>query len=502
MTRMEPPALEQQQPGIAKLPFDPALLLVVSDLHLGAGLEPATLSRDAGTNNPADQPFHGLLREQAARGMEHPVLVLAGDTFDFVRVTAVPETEADFAAWSQALEDLNKPQDPALLRRIDSKERRYGLRTNDYKSIWKLLLIARGHPGFFTALGEWLVAGGSLVIMRGNHDVELHWPLIRRAIRRQIAEAVPGAPVDTRLHYVEAGLRVGNVYLEHGHQFEDITAVRGDPVLSDGDELKLPLGSFVNRYILNSLERFEPLLDTTKPMSQVLLSVVRRQPVETGRIVWHALPLLSRALKPYWFKEWMSFAAFFGSLILPLVTLAVVAAAVMSPAFGRLLTATLGRGEVPLVVVGLMAPWILNAARGLLPQRQPRVGADHYAADIHRTLAEVRFPQAHELIYGVIGHTHKSDAQELPPINGMRVMYLNTGTWIPRRRARQNGTEPELPYCFVRFIMVAPGEYRHEQLEWLPETASEQPLQRRQGRALTKGNSRFRRARVQECRSS
>jgi hypothetical protein len=57
-------------------------------------------------------------------------------------------------------------------------------------------------------------------------------------------------------------LQLGNLYIEHGHRFEATTAVKGAPTLTRApSELNLPLGSFVNRYIINRLEGLEPFLD-------------------------------------------------------------------------------------------------------------------------------------------------------------------------------------------------------------------------------------------------
>lgn len=475
MTNVEPPSLEEQQPGIATLPFEPGLILVVSDQHLGAGLDVVTQRYHRGENFFADEPFRALLRQHAAQGIRDPLLVLAGDSFDFLRITDVPITDADFEAWSWTLADLGHPQEVEALRKLEAKEHRYGLRTDDYKCVWKLLHIARGHSGFFAALGEWMQAGGWVTVMTGNHDVELYWPLVRRAIRREIALACPGSPVSSRLHFVDSGMQVGNVYIEHGHQYESVTAVKGDPVLAEGRELNLPLGSFVNRYLINSLERLEPFLDNQKPVQQVLWTVVRRQPVEIGRIVWHGLPLLGRALKPYWFREWLGFAAFFASLILPAITIVLVAGALVSPTLRQFLSRHLGAMQAPLGILGALAPWILGTVRGLLPHRKPRVGEDRYAEGMHRTLARVGFPARHALVYGVLGHTHRADAQELPSISGQRVVYLNTGTWVPRWETDRPDLAGRVLYSFLRFTPESSGDYRHESLEWRPETSTACP---------------------------
>jgi UDP-2,3-diacylglucosamine pyrophosphatase LpxH len=56
------------------------------------------------------------------------------------------------------------------VRRFIKKE--CGLETDDYKSIYKLIQIRKGHTTFFNALAEWLHDGNKLLIVKGNHDLE------------------------------------------------------------------------------------------------------------------------------------------------------------------------------------------------------------------------------------------------------------------------------------------------------------------------------------------
>jgi hypothetical protein len=52
------------------------------------------------------------------------------------------------------------------VRRFRKKE--CGLETDDYKSIYKLIQIRKGHTTFFNALAEWLHDGNKLLIVRGT----------------------------------------------------------------------------------------------------------------------------------------------------------------------------------------------------------------------------------------------------------------------------------------------------------------------------------------------
>ena len=69
------------------------------------------------------------------------------------------------------------------------------------------------------ALADFLAAGNSLVIVRGNHDVEWHWRAVQRDFRRRLARLAPLTRGQIRFapwFYYEEGL----VYVEHGHQYD------------------------------------------------------------------------------------------------------------------------------------------------------------------------------------------------------------------------------------------------------------------------------------------
>jgi UDP-2,3-diacylglucosamine pyrophosphatase LpxH len=47
----------------------------------------------------------------------------------------------------------------------------------------KLRLIYNGHPQFFKALAWWVGSGHRLVIMTGNHDIEISWPKVQESFK-------------------------------------------------------------------------------------------------------------------------------------------------------------------------------------------------------------------------------------------------------------------------------------------------------------------------------
>ncbi|MFT3775573.1 MAG: metallophosphoesterase [Minicystis sp.] len=97
--------------------------------------------------------------------------------------------------------------------------------------------IIADHPAWFRAAARLLVAGHRLLIISGNHDLELCWPGVRRAVREELArfsalETHDGRPLDDRtiedrvrfrawFHVTEDG-----IYLEHGNQYDVFSGVR------------------------------------------------------------------------------------------------------------------------------------------------------------------------------------------------------------------------------------------------------------------------------------
>jgi UDP-2,3-diacylglucosamine pyrophosphatase LpxH len=453
-------------PNLVTLHELPQRVLVLSDLHLGYGRDAATGRYDRTENFFADDAFRRLLEYHDPDQAGPTLLVLNGDIFDFLRIATCPQTEQELTDWSAALETLGVTRTPEELKSsIVSKERRFGLRTHDFKSVWKFLEIARGHPGFLDGLGWWVSRGGSVAFVKGNHDVELHWQLVQRSIRRRIASGYPGSDVDQRVLFVPNRLQVGNVYFEHGHEYESVTRVIGDATRSNGEELNLPLGSFVNRYIINKLERLEPFLDNVKPVQTLLWTLVRRHPLKLLEIIWRSFPFIRRAARPYWLRESFGFALYFLSLLVPVLTIAIVAAVLLLPGFGSMVRDLLGWLRVPLGIAGVVAPYLVAAVRDLLPKKRYPNAEDRHGQAAYDVLQGVRSGAPAPVLYGVMGHTHLPDVQRLPGGNGQILLYINDGSWAPTWREARPDLTGRTIYSFVRFDRVA-DHYEHACLEW------------------------------------
>jgi UDP-2,3-diacylglucosamine pyrophosphatase LpxH len=188
--------------------------LIFSDVHLGADLvqhvRPWTVDRLKKVAR-IDRHLAGMLdfyRENADR--DHPWrLVIAGDLVDFVGMSIAPRNDA------------------ALDSALTDEERQFGLGSAGDHAVQKMRAVAARHALVFERLAAFIAAGHSLVLVRGNHDLDFHWETARKAFVDAVVEHAPSTNSEDRLafesrieffpwfYYVE-----GLLYVEHGHQWD------------------------------------------------------------------------------------------------------------------------------------------------------------------------------------------------------------------------------------------------------------------------------------------
>src|SRR5579859_3643752 len=132
-------------------------VFVISDLHVGAGLSGDDVY-DGLENFIADHASSRFLDWAHLRSAgRRAILVINGDFVDFIRIVTLPARDADFTYWHDTLTQLGLEHSPESLRSsITKKERQFGLKTPDYKSVFKLMAAVRGHRLLFDALSVWL----------------------------------------------------------------------------------------------------------------------------------------------------------------------------------------------------------------------------------------------------------------------------------------------------------------------------------------------------------
>lgn len=284
--------------------------LFVSDLHLSEGLNPTTGKFSRNEDFFYDTEFaqflvyHVKLAQEAESGDPYDKpwkLCINGDIFDFLQVTSLPSIE--------------HPIFTKYNIELTPNKRSYGLGTSEPETVWKMKQIVDGHPIFFRALG-WFLAheGYELIMMKGNHDVEIFWPKVMAAIRHLIdeqyrmwhTEMVQGVSPDTLLTFDESLPAVLEnldkrivfppwfyyepelFYVEHGNQYDPANSYRNifwPTIPGQDDMVELPSGSFLVRYFFNKVEHLHPFADNIRPLARYVNWALNYELVDTLKMV-------------------------------------------------------------------------------------------------------------------------------------------------------------------------------------------------------------------------
>lgn len=498
-------------------------VLIVSDLHLGAGRDPATRRISRREDFLCDEQARSfLLHYQALPGPWH--LIINGDFLELLQVT--PEDHARGA-----------------LRRAASA---YGPPCSEDEAVRKVECIAAGHPIFFEALAGWVSAGHLVTVVKGNHDVELHFPRVQEAVRQALRARA------ARAEAVDAGVRFspwfyhepGRLWVEHGNRFDGSNAFKHwlAPLLPDGpdgarrDDVDLPLGSMFVRYLFNTVEGVAPFADNIKPASAFLGWLFRRHPIVGLRFTFvhgrHMLSRVARAWAPVPEEAWRERArqhrearerladaegigrAALAELdalgdrsllreprgwrqraaralvraypaVLPLLGLLLLAlTACVALGLGWLVYPGLPgavRGAIaafPAPWLGAAAPWALLVTAALAAaaalawmthgEQEPDAGE---LVDHARWIAE-----ALGVRWVVMGHTHDADLRSLAAPGAPAAEYVNTGTWTPVFSERERLIRRDLECIFVEGVRGKAGELELRLLEWEDAAGQPRPL--------------------------
>lgn len=213
-------------------------LLVLSDIHLGSDLvhhaQPEA-PRRARASQRRNRDLVGFLEfyREHPRGGRPWRLVIAGDFMDFAGMSVMPDVRYETAPTSEELA--------------------HGLGGAPDHTLAKLELLMAHEETVMVSLARFVAAGNSLVIVRGNHDVDWHWEPVQEAFRKRLlshAEFPQHQLEFAPWFYYEEGL----VFIEHGHQYD-------------------PYCSF--EHILHPVSPFDPRR-TMRSLSDVLLRYIVR----------------------------------------------------------------------------------------------------------------------------------------------------------------------------------------------------------------------------------
>jgi len=274
---------------------------MVSDLHLGEGRPPDSQRYSPTEDFFHDEAFARFLVHLQSRYADDPsrlVLVLGGDTLDFLTVTRVPSIAE---ARRRGFE-------------VSPAEEKFGLDPTEAKSLYKLDVIFTGHERFFHALARFVGAGHRVEILRGNHDLELFFDAVRERLLELLASFDDGPDLATLCERVSFHQwfyhEPGRVFVEHGNQYDATNSIRYPlrPLLSPRrwfrrDEpgepvLDYPLGSIFVRYFYNRVRRLDPHAPRLLSFEQYMDFVRRYNLFDVWRVLRDHYPHFVAALGP------------------------------------------------------------------------------------------------------------------------------------------------------------------------------------------------------------
>ncbi len=266
-------------------------IVVVSDLHLGRGKNPATgryARLEAFFYDEDFEHFCRWLCTEAERQGVTVKLVLNGDTFDLLRI------EPD-------------PPDPGA----SARDRRYGPLLDPPHAAHLVAEILAGHPRFVRGLARLLVAGHTVVMTPGNHDQEVQWQPVREVIAGAIAEKArqlaPAAQsvLDRMIFEDWFHYEPGRVWIEHGCQYDVENSfqyyLRGrivdHPGCSDQLERDLPMGTFFQRYLYNDFGNITFIVPSSRSNLRYFRWLLLNKPRLLARVATGQLPFFFQVLR-------------------------------------------------------------------------------------------------------------------------------------------------------------------------------------------------------------
>ncbi len=228
------------------------LKFVLSDLHIGAGY--ANQGGNPLEDFTATKAFVDLLHhiwQESEREQREVELIINGDFFEFLQVPAVDNYDPTGVYAKELF--------------LDSSEK---------ASIKRLNIITTGHTEIFNALADFMHVEAPqrrITIIKGNHDVHLYWPGVKKRMREILGASGTRASL---LSFANEFISREKIYVEHGHQrAEKITEYRDpyDPRSpEDPNQLYYPLGSYFVIDFLNEAERNWWFVDNVKPVTTLI----------------------------------------------------------------------------------------------------------------------------------------------------------------------------------------------------------------------------------------
>jgi UDP-2,3-diacylglucosamine pyrophosphatase LpxH len=262
--------------------------VILSDLHL-CEAEPVDPKRPFWKKYKTaqfffDNEFEDLLLAMEEQFPNKPLeLILNGDIFDFDSVMALPENPSFRVTWL---------------------EKKRGLFPEPDKSEFKIRKILKYHTIFINALSKFIKKGHDVVLIIGNHDVELHFHKVQKAILEALN--LEDKDLDRfrvcELFYISEN----DTLVEHGNQYDPFcmveTPIRPFIIKNERLQVRIPFGNLATRYLINGMGYFNPHSETNFIMSAYeytmffLRYMVKTQPLIMFTWFWSALVILFNSI--------------------------------------------------------------------------------------------------------------------------------------------------------------------------------------------------------------
>jgi UDP-2,3-diacylglucosamine pyrophosphatase LpxH len=403
-------------------------IIVVSDLHLSGGQYFENGKYRATENFFYDEEFASFLKYLEKNQSEKPwKLIINGDFIDFLRLTECP-TPKEYDYWQDILKDVGINMEIGDFD-VSGRERDLGLKTHEYKSVWKMDFIGNAHPRVFKALAQFVDKGNKLVIIKGNHDAEFYWDKVRLKLKHLILNQLNLNPSDPKVQKLSEHIEIcdkayileNKIYIEHGHQYEKITSI-DKPTLGQGknDELTLPYGSFINRYLINKVELIAPFVDNIKPPTAYIDAIFKNYPIRSIKILLKYVPLAWEILKKHYWLETMK-------LLLKIVKYSLIPLAII---FLVLLPSLYSPFKIWLSSIPLIGRFLADVKIGgvisliffVMPFILPTIMRKDLVGPAIRKITS-QYPG---LTHVILGHFHSPDQRKYGSCS-----YYNSGCWTP-----------------------------------------------------------------------
>jgi UDP-2,3-diacylglucosamine pyrophosphatase LpxH len=432
-------------------------IYVISDLHLAAGIEQD--SKYSGTENFFYDETYSRFIQHIKSKNKKSWLVINGDFVDFLRISNIPTSPDDFERWQEYLSKIGifKSIDD-LKSSILPKELEYGLKTHEFKSVWRVICAERGHKLFFEALAEWIAAGNKLVIVKGNHDLEWYWKGIRNTLRLMLAEKIvsySGKGIDEvfqknifpNLSFSDNTVIFNkSVYIEHGCIYDKFSHVLGEPIMPNKEELNLPFGSFLNRHVLNKLEVVYPFLDNVRPRDKILPLLIRDHFYLGIRVFFKYIPFIFKMIpKGYFFYMFGKLLAFAIPLLILIVWISIS------------IGASITSGNYPMhehnnwiIILLKVLSWGILSYLFVKLTAHLQLSEPAYLTEDARKVMD-----SHpEYKFVIFGHTHNPDQFEY-----RGSWFYNTGTWIPMVEISNSEIRLDKTFSLIHLVSDGTGGY-------------------------------------------